>query len=459
MPQLSSPRSFSVVGSRRGRPPSKNDGRSCFEEANEYFATSPEIVPDEWPVLLYIRTYFAFKSGRLSAAARQHLGTVLKEYKRRFDGPESKGIERHGTRGNHSIVAFSMYLLLDQEFGNGSKRDVARDKFVRWVRHQGRYGRDEVNSPHYLDRSLLPLLNIYDFINDPMLKRWARMAVDQMVTEFAVLSLDNVRGGPWCRAHHNHSPGVAEINDGTQDTFYVAGYVLFGNSPRPDYLFTDQILNYGFLVTTDYRPPALAVMIADRKTRASYEFRSHQCSVPSPPSPGPAEWDMYYYMTPLYSLGSLQDRVTLDNHVTGRATRDFKNTQVWELSFSDPMLILGPRRSLKVSTGEIKEVVETDNPNTATMQYKNVLFFKGDFMGYNGNLSAGGGTYTQEKGRQRAWHFWRVVTPDGSVCIGVTHYGAVGTGILELHRRCHRSRPRQGDGKRRGMAPARLSAA
>ena len=68
------------------------------------------------------------------------------------------------------------------------------------------------------------------------------MAADQMVTEFAVLSLDNVRGGPWCRAHHNHSPGVAEINDGTQDTFYVAGYALFGKSPRPDYLFTDQIL-------------------------------------------------------------------------------------------------------------------------------------------------------------------------------------------------------------------------
>jgi hypothetical protein len=90
-------------------------------------------------------------------------------------------------------------------------------------------------------------LNLYDFIEDTELKLWAQLAIDQIVTDFAVLSLDNVRGGPWCRAHHRHSPGVAEINDGTQDTFWVAGYQFFGNSPMPTYLFNDQILNYGFV--------------------------------------------------------------------------------------------------------------------------------------------------------------------------------------------------------------------
>jgi hypothetical protein len=116
-------------------------------EANHYFAESDEIVPDEWPVLVFIRTYFAFKDSVLSSAARKRLADVLKVYKGRFDSPENTRIEVYGTNGNHSVVAFSMYLLLDQEFGNGPKHELARDKFIGWVQHQGKYGRDEVNSP------------------------------------------------------------------------------------------------------------------------------------------------------------------------------------------------------------------------------------------------------------------------------------------------------------------------
>ena len=401
-------------------------------EANRYFAESDEIVPDEWPVLLFIRTYFAFKNRVLSPAAGERLAEVLKNYKSRFDNPKNTRIEAHSTNGNHSIVAFSMYLLLDQEFGNGPKHEIARDKFIEWVRHQGKYGRDEVNSPHYLDRSLLPLLNVYDFIEDPQLKLWAQMAIDQMVADFAVLSIDNVRGGPWCRAHHKHSPGVAEINDGTQDSFYVAGYQFFGNTPLPEYLFTDQILNYGFLTTSEYRPPEVVVAIANRKTRGRYEFKSHQRSVRSKPSPGPVDWDMYYYITPSYSLGSLQDRVELDNHVTGRVTRDFKNTQVWELTFCDPLKILGPKRSLAVSTGEKKQVVEPENPNTANMQYKNVLFYKGQLMDYNGNLSTGDGDCSTEMAWDREFCFRRVRTSEGAVYVGVTHYPSADAGIIEV---------------------------
>ena len=401
-----------------------------LEAANRYFAESSEITAEEWPVLLYLRTYFAFKDTVLTEAARKRLAKVILDYKAK--APRSRTIERFGVNGNHSIVAFSMYLLLDQEFGNGSKHEIVRDKFIRWVQYQGQYGRDEVNSPHYLDRSLLPLLNLYDFIEDLQLKLWAQMAIDQIVTDFAVLSLDNVRGGPWCRAHHRHSPGVAEINDGTQDTFWVAGYQFFGNSSMPEYLFNDQILNYGFITTTGYRPPDGAVAMADRKTRGTYEFKSHQKSVHSKPSPGPIDWDMYYYMTPSYSLGSLQDRVELDNHVTGRLTRDFKNTQVWELTFSDPMKILGPKRSLAVSTGEKKEVVEPENPNTANMQYKNVLFYKGQFMDYNSNLMAGGGDSSTEVAGDREFYFWLVKTPAGTVYVGITHFPSTEGGILEV---------------------------
>lgn len=401
-----------------------------IDEANRYFAESDELDADEWPVLLYLRTYFAFKDTVLSDKASKRLAEVLKDYKK--NAPRSRSIERFGTNGNHSIVNFSMYLLTDQQFGNGQKHEVVREKFINWVQYQGRFGRDEVNSPHYLERSLLPLLNLYDFVKDAKLRLWAQMALDQMMADFSILSLDNVRGGPWCRAHQNHSPGVEEINDGRQDSFYVVGYQFFGNSAFPTYPFTDQILSYGFLTTTSYRPPEVVVRIADRKTRGRYEFRSHQRSVNSKPSPGPVDWDMYYYITPSYSLGCLQDRVELDNHVTGGLTRDFKNTQVWELTFTDPLKILGPKRELRVSTGEKKEFVEERNPNTANMQYESVLFYKGTFMDYNDNLAADGGEYATERHGERDFHFWHVATPDGPVYVAVTDYPTAGGGILEV---------------------------
>jgi hypothetical protein len=141
---------------------------------------------------------------------------------------------------------------------------------------------------------------------------------------------------------------------------------------------------------------------------------------------------MVYFITPSYSLGSLENRVELDNHVTGRVTRDFKNTQVWELTFSDPTKILGPKRDLRVSTGEKKEVVEPDNPNTANMQYRNVLFYKGELLDYNDNLADGSGDYTTRSRGDRRLHFWRVPTPDGAVYVAATHYPSAGGGILEV---------------------------
>lgn len=406
--------------------------RVNLDEANKYFAKSDELKADEWPVLLYLRTYFAFKDTVLSQAARQRLAEILLDYK--DNARNSKSIERFGTGGNHSIVNFSMYLLSDQEFGNGPKHDIVRQKFIHWARHQGQFGRDEVNSPHYLERSLLPLLNLYDYIKDPRVKLWAQMAIDQMIADFAVLSLDNVRGGPWCRAHHRHSPGVEEINNGTQDSFYVVGYQFFGRSRFPDYPFTDQILSYGFLVTTSYRPPEAIKQIAYAKSQGAYEAKSHRSPVKGSLLTSRQEWDMYYYMTPRYCLAALQDRIELDNHLTSRATKpaDYVNTQVWELSFSHPTKILGPKRRLDVSTGGETPVPELDNPNSANMQYKNVLFYQGMLMDYNNNLAADGGRYITEQQGEREYHFWQVPTPGGIVYVGAIHFPEAGAGILEI---------------------------
>jgi len=405
-----------------------------LDEVNDYFATSDEIEALEWNTLCYIRTYFQFRDKGLSKAAAQRLLDVIKEYKEKaMDHPKRKIPERHGVFGNHSIVAFSFYLLADQALGNGPKHDITVEKFITWAQYHGQYGRDEVNSPHYLDRSLLPLLNLYDFIEDPNLKLWAQMAIDKMVSDFALLSLRNVRGGPWCRSHHNHAPLVSEHNDGRHNSFYVAGYQFFGDSAVPEYIFTDQIMNYGFLVTTSYRPPEVACRIADSTSRGNYEVKSYR-RANARPRASQEEWDMYYHMTPSFSLASLQDRIELDNHMTNRTTDppDFVNTQVWELTFSDPMKKLGPMRNLNVLTGGYENIAEADNPNTANMQYKNVLFYKGDFLDYNHNLHEGGGSYTRDRVGDKALHFWRVCTEKGDVYVGIANYPKSGAGIMEV---------------------------
>jgi hypothetical protein len=124
----------------------------------------------------------------------------------------------------------------------------------------------------------------------------------------------------------------------------------------------------------------------------------------------------------------------LDNHLTNRATKpfDFVNTQVWELTFSDPMKILGPKRRLDVSTGGEAPLSESDNPNTANMQYRNVLFYKGEFMDYNGNLSSSGGAYHTKSVGSKTFHFWHVHTSEGLVYVGATHFPSAQAGILEV---------------------------
>lgn len=93
------------------------------KEANGYFAESENIVADEWPVLLYIRTYFTFQDTVLDRDARERLARVMLDYKK--NSRNGQAIERFGTNGNHSIVNFSMYLLLDQEFGRGTRERLS----------------------------------------------------------------------------------------------------------------------------------------------------------------------------------------------------------------------------------------------------------------------------------------------------------------------------------------------
>ena len=329
---------------------------------------------------------------------------------------------------NHLLNWKVIYLLADQEFGvrDPSRRDEATESFKRWTQYRIERGMEEFNSPHYIARSLHPLLLMYDYFDDAQIRQWAQLGIDSILGDYALLTLNNVRGGPYYRTIFTDTfPDVAprdEHRNGFDDHLYEVGYLLFGNCDPPTYRKNDYHYLVPGITTTSYRlPAALYELATDKQARGRYIVQQRRRDRFG------QIYNLYYHITPAYSLGSLQDRVPLDNHHGGDSKPvDHWNNQVWELTFADPWKILGPKRHL----GSMS--VERENFNTANMQYKNVLFYKGEFLDYNGNLSDDGGSYSTETSGDKWLHFWSVVTDDGTVYIGIIDYPRAGGGILEV---------------------------
>lgn len=397
-----------------------------LREANDYFA-SREVHSDEWLALLMLNTYCEFK-GSLTNAAKERMREIVLSYAEGLKRRKLDAITK-ASNENHLINWKTIYLLAAQEFGGGDPELIrqARESFGQWVQYRIRFGMEEFNSPHYAAASLHALLLIYDYHDDPLLKQWANVGIDAMLANYALLSLNNVRGGPYYRTIFTDDfADVAprdEQRNALDDRLYEVGYLFFGNCPAPVYRKNDGHFLAACITTTKYRvPKVIRDLATDKKSRGRYEVKLHRRDRFG------QNYHLYYYMTPAYSLGSMQNRVELDNFHSGRARSkiDHWNNQVWELSFAHPQKILGPLRDLSnMST-------ERHNPNTANMQHKNVLFYKGRVLDYNNNLVEGGGSFATRTIDGKTLSFWRVATDDGEVYVATTHYPAEQAGILEV---------------------------
>lgn len=395
-------------------------------EADQYFA-SREVESDEWLALMMLNTYCEFKES-LNAPAKMRMREIVVSY---ADGLKDRKLDAitKVSNENHIINWKTIYLLADQEFGSGDAALVrqARGSFSQWVQYRIRYGMEEFNSPHYAAASLHALLLIYDYHTDPLLKRWAQISIDAMLANYALLSLNNVRGGPYFRTIFTDDlSDVAprdEHRNGTDDRLYEVGYLFFGNCPAPTYRKNDGHFLAACITTTTYRLPTVIRDLAnDKKARDLYEVKLRRRDRFG------KTYNLYYYITPAYSLGSMQNRVELDNFHSGRARTkiDHWNNQVWELTFAHPRQILGPKRNL------VNMNAEKTNSNTATMQYKNVLFYAGHTLDYNNNLAENGGSFSTQTTDEKTLSFWRVVTGDDDVYVATTHYTDAQAGILEI---------------------------
>ncbi len=349
----------------------------------------------EWGSLQMLRAYHALKASEhfVGAGCESRVREfLLRTYLPRVRDPETWGGRYMNPRAwagseNHVIVQFSIRLLMEELAGDDMDRkahDAVAAQIRKWCWEKAVRGLTEFSSPHYTERSLLPLLNVFDYSADGSLRECARMAVDQMLAEYALTQINGFRGGAMRRFYqYGGEFPCAEISDGRHDCLYPLGQILFGGLSDDDkltYAKCDQKLGHLFYATTAYRASPVHLAVARAARTTSSVFRSarrweHEYAEPAAP-----DTYIYAYLTPHYVLGSIR---LPPGEIWGRkqdAPRFHATTNrgvPFRLSFHRPRAMIGPACALGGSQSAGHDY-RLDPPDArALFQHENVLLYKG----------------------------------------------------------------------------------
>lgn len=148
------------------------------------------------------------------------------------------------------------------------------DNYVdNWVRALFNAGRVEWNSNNYWGYTFQPLLVLYEFAPNPKIKAQAKAALDWMVFEAALHFLDGFQVGPDVRAKGDAYKSFA-------GSVWPYAYLYFvDDAHRPTYRDADVQANMqrnlvGFMPYASYRPPQVAIDIAQRRFALPVEIHS-----------------------------------------------------------------------------------------------------------------------------------------------------------------------------------------
>lgn len=171
--------------------------RAKSPQAAAWFLDEKNLIVGEWEILMLLRSYHTLKDVEYfqSSGARK---TVEEYLRRSWRQTRTEGarvnwkLDGYWGSENHKIVQFSNRLLLEEfaaPAGDMEIRDQASRQIIMWCREKALRGYTEYASTHYTERTLVPLLNIYDYALDTKhkLRQWSRMAIDQLLAEYALL--------------------------------------------------------------------------------------------------------------------------------------------------------------------------------------------------------------------------------------------------------------------------------
>ncbi|NEP17063.1 MAG: hypothetical protein F6J97_09160 [Leptolyngbya sp. SIO4C1] len=249
-----------------------------------------------------VRKYFAFGE-QLDPAYRARMRQAMQDFTRtdplsREAEPPRKFWQRstddcetpvdcRNTDNLRAMRETSLYLMAE-ETGNEATRAIYQQHLQRYVSTLFDIGMGEWDSPVYHGHTTAAYLNLYDFAQDPAVKQLAKDALDWL---FYSAALKYWRGS-W------NGPSKRTYGEGAVAFFWL----YFGQAPLPDEIERDWI----YALTSDYRPPAEAVAIAQRRFTQPVEIRRTHPHYENwkPELYGPAFYETLY-ISHSYQLGSL----------------------------------------------------------------------------------------------------------------------------------------------------------
>ncbi len=412
-------------------------------------------IPDSWHwnSLLYLRSYHllkdnpTFRSAGAEAAARTLIQGELLNRARRDQG--DLGLIHPQNGENLNIVRMSIQLLVEEQAPsiNQARYDKIRQYIEEWARERATRGYVEYFSPHYAERLLISLMNIYDFSTDAESRRWAEIAIDQMMAEYAAVEINGFRGGAMRRFYECVRDGGGtvdnELTDGQHDSMFAAGYIFLGlgNSDALDYRVSDQAIGQLGYATTGYRPSPVHAAIVN--SRGAFELKSGRQWDHDAQSRGRSSPDVgiYAYVTPHYVLGSIR---IPPGQIWGQGPgqpgyyESLDRGVPFRLSFRDARAMLGPEKST-LSTRYCTRSINENAPKDAValFQYQNVVLYKGEATDYS-DLPAPFAPLRGKEGmdhveREGDFTFYREAGAGGeTVYVGIKEQKGVGVLVVEL---------------------------
>ncbi len=354
-------------------------------EAAAWFKDEKNQVISEWEMLMMLRAYHALKTNEhfINSGAKESVERYLHKGLIATRTPGNKvnwKLDGYWGSENHKIVQFSERLLLEEFAGSDMDKDIHDQivyQIIMWCREKALRGYTEYCSPHYTERTLVPLLNIYDYTSDTEydLKLWLQMAIDQLFAEYAIFQINGFRGGAMRRCYQTDDYGYpnAELNDGRYDCMQPAGYVFFNNTDLLPitYRISDQSIIYTFLATTSYRPTPVHDHLAHADRRGIVELKSgrrwdHEGSQPQKP-----DTYIYAWITPQYILSSIRSPVDVE------WTGGVNGGVPYRISFHGNRAMIGAK--IKVDDVPVEPDPQDQRP---LFQHRNVLLYKGSVDTY-----------------------------------------------------------------------------
>lgn len=242
-----------------------------------------------------VRKFFGF-GDRLDPGYRERMREAARIWTERdplrrphpaFEGATGWGPDAHDSwvdirdTDNLKLMRDTAVYLFAEETGNEATRLAYRRKLHDYLGGLYRYGMSEWDSENYLGHGIPPLLNLHDFAADPEVRRWAKAGLDFIAVTGALKYWRGNFGGPTKRDYNHPYPF-----GGSAASML---WMWFGDSPGiPDRFEFDEC----HLITSGYRPPAVAVRLARKELPGPVEVIAGK--------PGVAQWNAPDLAAPVY---------------------------------------------------------------------------------------------------------------------------------------------------------------